>query len=67
MGLKVYLGRKNIKLISEIMDEFPNAQAFCLDSEEGGGIGTTLKLTVTTEIAGRSADVTFEISGVEDW
>ena len=63
----MYLHRKDITLIGEIMDEFPNAQAFRLDSEEGGGIGATLKLTVTTEITGRPADVTFEIAGVEDW
>jgi hypothetical protein len=54
-------------LIGEIMDEFPDAQSFRLDSEPGGGIGTTLKLTVTTKISGRPADITFEIAGVEDW
>ena len=63
----MYLHRKDVKLIGEIMDEFPNAQSFRLDSEEGGGIGTTLKLTVTTTIGSRPADVTFEIAGVEDW
>jgi len=63
----MYLHRKDVKLIGEIMDEFPNAQSFRLDREEGGGIGTTLKLTVTTTIGNRPADVTFEISGVEDW
>lgn len=63
----MYLHRKDITLIGEIMDQFPNALSFRLDSEEGGGIGTTLKLTVTTEIIGRLADVTFEIAGVEDW
>lgn len=63
----MYLHRKDITLIGEIMDEFPNAHAFRLDSEEGAGIGNILKLTVTTKIAGRPADVTFEISGVEDW
>lgn len=63
----MYLHKKDITLIGSIMDEFPNAQSFRLDSEEGGGIGTTLKLTVRTEINGRLADVTFEIAGVEDW
>ena len=63
----MYLHRKDIKLIGEIMDEFPVAQSFRLDSEPGGGIGTTLKLTVTTKISGRPADITFEIAGVEDW
>ena len=63
----IYLHRKDIKLISEIMAEFPEAHSFRLDSEEGNGIGTTLKLTVNTKVFGKDADVTFEISGVEDW
>ena len=63
----IYLHRKDIKLIGDIMDEFPEAHSFRLDSEEGGGIGTTLKLTVNTKVFGKDADVTFEISGVEDW
>ena len=63
----MYLQRKDITLIGNIMDEFPDAHAFRLDSEDGSGIGTILKLTVTTKIAGRPADVTFEISGIEDW
>jgi len=63
----MYLLRKDITLIGEIMDEFPNARSFRLDREDGGGIGTILKLVVTTEIGNRPADITFEIAGVEDW
>ena len=63
----IYLHRKDITLIGEIMDEFPDAQSFRLDSEEGGGIGTTLKLTITTKVFNRPVDMTFEISGVENW
>jgi hypothetical protein len=63
----MYLHRKDITLIGEIMDEFPEVTSFRLESEEGGGIGTTLKLIVTTKVVGRPADVTFEIAGVENW
>jgi len=63
----MYIHRKDIKLIDEIMEEFPDALSFHLDSEECGGIGTVLKLTVNTKINDRPADVTFEIAGVEDW
>ena len=63
----MYLYRKDITLIGEIMDEFPDAQSFRLDSEECGGIGTVLKLTVNTKINDRPADITFEIAGEEDW
>ena len=63
----IYLHPKDIKLIGEIMAEFPDAQSFRLDSDNGSGIGSILKLTVTTKILGKLADVTFEISGVEEW
>jgi hypothetical protein len=63
----MYIQRKDITLIGEIMDEFPDALSYQLDSESQSGIGSILKLTITTKINGRLANVTFEISGVENW
>ena len=63
----MYLHRDDLKLISEIMAEFPEVETFRLDSDSSSGIGSTLKLIVTTKVMGRMADVTFEISGVENW
>ena len=63
----MYIHRKDIKLISDIMAEFPEANSFRLDSEDGGGIGNILKLTVLTKVFGKDAEITFEISGVKDW
>lgn len=63
----MYLHPDDVKLIGEIMAEFPNAESFRLDSDSSSGIGTTLTLTVTTKINNRRAEVTFEISGVENW
>jgi hypothetical protein len=63
----MYLHPDDVKLIGEIMTEFPNAESFRLDSDSSSGIGTTLTLTVTTKINNRRAEVTFEISGVENW
>jgi len=63
----MYLHPNDIKLISEIMAEYPDAQSFRLDSDSSSGIGTTLTLIVATKINGRPAEVTFEISGVENW
>ena len=63
----IYLHPRDVKLIGEIMAEFPDAQSFRLDSDNSSGIGSILKLTVSTKILGRPADVTFEISGVEEW
>jgi hypothetical protein len=63
----MYIQRKDIKLISEIMDEFPEAKSFKLECEDDNGIGNILKLTVMTKVFGKDANVTFEISGVKDW
>lgn len=63
----MYLHPDDVKLISEIMAEFPDAESFRLDSDSSSGIGTTLTLTVTTKINNRRAEVAFEISGVENW
>ena len=65
--MTMYIQRKDITLIGEIMDEFPDALSYQLDSESQSGIGSILKLTITTKINGRLANVTFEISGVENW
>jgi hypothetical protein len=36
--------------------------------EEGdSGIGSILKLVVESELLGKPVEVTFEISGLEDW
>ena len=63
----MYLHPDDVKLIGEIMAEFPDAESFRLDSDSSSGIGTTLTLTVLTKINNRRAEVAFEISGVENW
>lgn len=63
----IYLHPDDVKMISEIMSEFPDADSFRLNSDSSSGIGTTMTLTVSTRINNRPAEVTFEISGVEDW
>jgi hypothetical protein len=65
--VNMFIHRKDITLIGEIMDELPHARSFRLEKEEGGGIGTTLKLIAATDFNGKPVEVTFEISGVEDW
>jgi len=63
----MYLHRKDITLIGEIMDELPNARSYRLECEDGSGIGSILKLIVATELNGRPVETTFEIAGVKDW
>lgn len=63
----MYLHKNDLKLISEIVSEFPDVDTFKLESDSSSGIGSVLKLIVSTKIMDRDADVTFEISGVENW
>ena len=63
----MYLSREDVKLILEIMDEFPDARSFKLKNDDSSGIGSILSLTVETKVNDRDAEVTFEISGVENW
>jgi hypothetical protein len=63
----MYIHRKDVKIISDIMAEFPEARSFRLDCKECDGIGDILMLTVMTKVFGKDAEVTFEITGVKDW
>jgi len=63
----MYLHKEDLKLINEIVAEFPEVEIFKLESDSSSGIGSVLKLIVTTKVMGRDADITFEISGVENW
>ena len=63
----MYLHKEDLKLINEIVAEFPEVETFKLESDSSSGIGSVLKLIVTTKVMGRNADITFEISGVENW
>ena len=63
----MYLHKDDLKLISEIVAEFPEVETFRLESDNSNGIGSILKLVVTTKVLGRDADITFEISGAENW
>lgn len=63
----MYLTREDIKLISEIMDEMPDAESFRLESDSSSGIGQTLTLIVEDKVLGRMCDIRIEIAGVEKW
>jgi hypothetical protein len=63
----MYLSREDVKLISEIMDELPEAESFRLESDSSSGIGQILTLIARTKVMGRMADVKIEIGGVENW
>lgn len=64
----MFLTRGDVRVISEIMEEFSDAESFRLEeSDNSNGIGQTFSLIVKTKFAGRTADVKIEISGPERW
>lgn len=63
----MYLHKDDLKLISEIVAEFPDVETFRLESDSSSGIGATLDLFITTKVMGRDAEIKFEISSVENW
>lgn len=63
----MYIQKKDIEKILEIMNKFPKETTYCLESDSSSGIGSTMTLTLKTTIEGLEGQFTVEISGVEDW
>lgn len=63
----MYLTKKDVEKMLEVMDRFPEAKSFRLEQEGGSGIGTITTMTIDTNINGYEGEFTVEISGVEDW
>ena len=63
----MYITKTDVLKILEVMDKFPDATNFYVESDSSSGIGTTITLTVRTEVNGIDGEFTTEISGVEDW
>lgn len=63
----MYITRKDVEKILEVMDKFPEANSYCLEQGLQSGIGSIMTLTVPTLINGIKGEFTTEISGVEDW
>ena len=63
----MYLQRKDIDKITEILKQFPNVQVFDVQSENHSGIGSTTTMRFECEVNGVKGEFEVEISGVEDW
>jgi hypothetical protein len=63
----MYLTKEDVDKIAKIMKEFPNARSYNLEQTGQSGIGSILNLTMDMEVNGHDAQVTVEISGVENW
>lgn len=63
----MYLNRKDIEKIQEILIKFPNVESFKIDSDTSSGIGSYITMTFDQEVNGMKGSFEIEISGVEDW
>lgn len=63
----MYITHDEVKKILQVMEEFPDAKSYLLESDNSSGIGGILTLTMEMKINGRDAHVTVEIAGVEAW
>lgn len=63
----MYITKKDIEKILEVMNKFPKDTTYLLESDSSSGIGSTMTLTLQTTIEGLAGEFTVEIGGVEDW
>jgi hypothetical protein len=63
----MFITRKDVEKILEIIDKFPDATSYRLQNENQSGIGSIFSLIIDTNINNTDVEVKVEISGVEDW
>jgi hypothetical protein len=63
----MYLNRKDIEKILDVLNKFPEVTNFELDQEMCGGIGTIISMTFDQTVNEVNGAMTIEISGVKDW
>jgi hypothetical protein len=62
INLNIFELNKIKKICEEVGTEY-----FVLEQTSVSGIGSVLTLTYDTDIAGHSAKISIEVSGVESW
>ena len=63
----MFLNRKDIARIQEVLDKFPDVESFELNSDTSSGIGAYITMNFSQEVNGMRGSFDIEISGVEDW
>lgn len=63
----MFLNRKDIARIQEVLDKFPDVETFELNSDTSSGIGAYITMTFSQEVNSMRGSFDIEISGVEDW
>lgn len=65
--MKNYILRTDVERMLEVMNKFPDHDAFLLDIDTSSGIGTSITLTVDVIHNTVAGKFTAEIAGVESW
>ena len=63
----MYLNRKDLEKIQDILAKFPEVEHFELVQDSGSGIGSVTSVVFTQQVNGYTGLFEFEISGVENW
>ena len=64
---KMFLHRKDIEKIKDILDQFPDLDVFELEQDSSSGIGSVTTMTFARELNGHRGSFEIEVSGVEAW
>ena len=67
MDCMMYINKRDVEKILEVMNKFPNAESFALAHEASSGIGSVITLTIRTQVNELDGEFSVEISGVENW
>lgn len=63
----MYLHRKDIDAILDVLAKFPDVEIFELEQDTSSGIGSITTMKFDVEVNGVDGDFIVEINGVEDW
>ena len=63
----MYITQEEVKKILTVMEEFPDAKSYKLETDNSSGIGRILTITMNMDINSRNTHVKVDISGVENW
>jgi hypothetical protein len=63
----MYLNKKDIDTIKDILSKFPEVDGFKLEQDNSSGIGSITTIMFDITINGVSGEFAAEIDSVEDW
>lgn len=63
----MFLTRKDIEKISNILEKFSEVETFEIEQDNSSGIGSYTIMTFNHEVNGMRGNFNIEISNSEDW